>query len=228
MNTIQISIDGPAGAGKSTISKAAARALGFTYIDTGAMYRAVGLKAIRLGLDTKTDADKIASMMDDTDIDIRHADDGQHIILDGEDVTAQIRLPEVSIAASDASAVAAVRLKLVGLQRRLAEKDSVVMDGRDIGSFVLPDAQIKIYLTATVEDRAKRRYDELIEKGIAANYDEVKADIAYRDKNDASRKIAPLKVPDGAIVLDTTGNTLEQSIALMLGTIKERLRCFSE
>ncbi len=228
MKTVKISIDGPAGAGKSTISKIAASELGFIYIDTGAMYRAVGLKALRNGLDTKKNIIEIAGLMDDISIDIKHLGDGQHIFLDGEDVNDLIRTPQVSIAASDVSAIPQVRIKLVDLQRQLAKKDNVVMDGRDIGSYVLPDAEIKIYLTASVEDRAMRRYEELLLKGVEADYEKVKADIEYRDKNDSEREFAPLKVPDNAIVLDTTGNTLEQSIQLLIGTIKERLSCFSK
>lgn len=226
MKNIQIVIDGPAGAGKSTISKLIAKKFNFLYIDTGAMYRAVGLKALRNNFDTKSDTEKIIKMMDDIDISISHGDDGQHIYLDGEDVTSKIRTPEVSIAASDVSAIPEVRVKLASLQRKLAETDNIIMDGRDIGSYVLPDAQIKIFLTASIEDRARRRYEELIQNGMKVNYNDVKADIKYRDTNDSSRKVAPLKIPEGAIVIDTTGNTLEQSVRLLTDTIKERLSCF--
>ncbi|MDR0406141.1 MAG: (d)CMP kinase [Clostridiales bacterium] len=227
MKNIRIVIDGPAGAGKSTISKIAAKELGFVYIDTGAMYRAVGLKALRAGIDTKNNHAAVISLMDGVAIDIKHGGDGQLVYLDGEDVTAELRTPEVSIAASDVSAIPEVRLKLVALQRRLAEKDNIVMDGRDIGSYVLPDAEVKIFLTASVEDRAKRRHDELSEKGIQVSLDEVRSDMEYRDKNDSARDFAPLKIADGAMVIDTTGNSLEQSVDLLIGTIKERLRCFS-
>jgi cytidylate kinase len=226
LKNIQIVIDGPAGAGKSTISKLIAKKFNFLYIDTGAMYRAVGLKALRNNFDTKSDTEKIIKMMDDIDISISHGDDGQHIYLDGEDVTSKIRTPEVSIAASDVSAIPEVRVKLASLQRKLAETDNIIMDGRDIGSYVLPNAQIKIFLTASIEDRARRRYEELIQNGMKVNYNDVKADIKYRDTNDSSRKVAPLKIPEGAIVIDTTGNTLEQSVRLLTDTIKERLSCF--
>lgn len=226
MKNIQIVIDGPAGAGKSTISKLIAKKFNFLYIDTGAMYRAVGLKALRNNFDTKSDTEKIIKMMDDIDISISHGDDGQHIYLDGEDVTSKIRTPEVSIAASDVSAIPEVRVKLASLQRKLAETDNIIMDGRDIGSYVLPNAQIKIFLTASIEDRARRRYEELLQNGMKVNYNDVKADIKYRDTNDSSRKVAPLKIPEGAIVIDTTGNTLEQSVRLLTDTIKERLSCF--
>ena len=190
------------------------------------MYRAVGLKALRNNFDTKSDTEKIIKMMDDIDISISHGDDGQHIYLDGEDVTSKIRTPEVSIAASDVSAIPEVRVKLASLQRKLAETDNIIMDGRDIGSYVLPNAQIKIFLTASIDDRARRRYEELIQNGMKVNYNDVKADIKYRDTNDSSRKVAPLKIPEGAIVIDTTGNTLEQSVRLLTDTIKERLSCF--
>jgi len=223
MKNVTIAIDGPAGAGKSTISKIIANELGFIYIDTGAMYRAVGLKAIRNNLNTSKDIQEIIDMIKDISVEIKHGQHSQLIFLDGEDVTSQIRTPEVSIAASDVSAIPAVRIKLVDLQRKLAENDDVVMDGRDIGSNVLPNANIKIYLTATSDDRAKRRYDELIEKGTPCDFDTVKADMEYRDANDSNRAFAPLMVADGAIVVDTSGNSLEESIELLLITIKERL-----
>jgi cytidylate kinase len=227
MKNIQIVIDGPAGAGKSVISKTIAQNLGFIYIDTGAMYRAVGLKALKMNLNTKNDVSKIITLMDSVEIEIKHGEDGQHVFLDGEDVTSKIRTPEVSIAASDVSAIPQVRVKFAALQRKLAQKDNIIMDGRDIGSYVLPNAQIKIYLTASIEERAKRRYEELIQKGMNVNLEDVLTDIRYRDNNDSSRQFAPLKIPDGALVIDTTGNTLEQSVKLLTDTIKERLSCFS-
>lgn len=228
MTNIKIAVDGPAGAGKSTISKIVANDFGYIYVDTGSMYRAVGLAALRKNLDTKNDLSKIIELMDTIKIGIKQYDDGQHIFLDGEDVTSQIRTPQVSIAASDVSAVPEVRIKLVEHQRELARTENVLMDGRDIGTHVLPDAQIKIFLTASVDDRARRRFEELLEKGVSTTYEEVKTDIEYRDKNDSGRKISPLMPADDAIILDTTGNTLEQSINLLIETIKERLRCFSE
>lgn len=226
MKNIQIVIDGPAGAGKSTIAKKIASALGFIYIDTGAMYRAVGLKALLCGLDTKNDELSVERLMDDISIKIEHGADGQHILLDGKDVTPDIRTPKVSIAASNVSAFPTVRKKLAALQRTLAQKDNIIMDGRDIGSYVLPDARIKIFLTASVEERAKRRFNELLEKGENVLYADVLSDIAYRDKNDSERKLAPLKIPEDALVIDTTGNTLEQSIKLVTEAIRERMVCF--
>jgi len=223
MKNITIAIDGPAGAGKSTISKIIAKELGFIYIDTGAMYRAVGLKAVRENLNTSKDIAEIVDMIKDIIVEIKHGEHNQLIFLDGEDVTLQIRTPEVSIAASDVSAIPEVRIKLVDLQRKLAENDNVVMDGRDIGSNVLPNAMVKVFLTASTQERAKRRYDELIEKGTECDFDTVKSDIEYRDTNDSNRAFAPLKIADGAIVIDTSGNTLEESINLLLKTIKERL-----
>ncbi|NLB82508.1 MAG: (d)CMP kinase [Clostridiaceae bacterium] len=225
MDNIQIVIDGPAGAGKSTISKIVAEQLGFLYIDTGAMYRAVGLKALSLNYDTKNDSNLIAQLMDNIKIDLKHGDNGQQVFLDDKNVTAEIRTPEVSIAASDVSAIPAVRISLANIQRKLAKQNNIVMDGRDIGSYVLPNADIKIFLTASLEDRAKRRYNELLKKGKDVSFENVLSDMNYRDTNDSNRELAPLVVPDGAIVIDTTGNTLEQSIKLLSDTIKERLNC---
>lgn len=223
MNTTKIAIDGPAGAGKSTMAKAIARNLGYIYIDTGAMYRAVALKAIRSNIDTK-DEQQICSLLEGLNITIRHDKDGQVVIMNGEDVTHLIRTPQVSIGASDVAAIPEVRMKLVQLQRKLAEENNVVMDGRDIGSYVLPDANVKIFLTASVEDRAKRRYEEMLARGSECSYEEVKKDIEYRDKNDSSRAFAPLKVAEDAVVIDTTGNEIEQSIHIILNVIKEKLR----
>lgn len=224
MQTTKIAIDGPAGAGKSTIAKIAAKELDFIYIDTGAMYRAVALKAIRNNIDTKNDIEGVAAVLKDINIDIQHDTQGQIIFLDGEDVSSSIRTPDVSIGASNVSAIREVRLKLVDLQRKLAENHNVIMDGRDIGTYVLPNADVKIFLTASVDDRARRRYDELILKGCECQYEDVKKDIEYRDMNDSSRAFAPLKPADDAIILDTTGNELEQSVELVLSVIKERLK----
>lgn len=208
---MKIAIDGPAGAGKSTISKAAAKKLGFIYIDTGAMYRAVGLAAVRQGIDT-TDTEGVTSILDDIEISISYDESGQQIFLNDENVSADIRLPEISVAASNVAVIPAVRLKLVELQRELASHNDVLMDGRDIGTYVLPDAEVKIFLTASVEERAMRRYRELAEKGIQADFDEVKADMEYRDKNDSEREFAPLKPAEDSIILDNTDLSLEQSV----------------
>ena len=208
---MKIAIDGPAGAGKSTISKGAAKRLGFVYIDTGAMYRAIGLAAVRRGIDT-ADAEGVKSILGDVDVEIRHNENGQLIFLNGEDVSADIRLPEISVAASNVAVIPEVRLKLVELQRKLAADTDVIMDGRDIGTYVLPDAELKIYLTASVEERANRRCRELKEKGVETDFEAVKADIEYRDKNDSGREFAPLKPADDSVYMDNTDMTLEESI----------------
>lgn len=220
---MQIAIDGPSGAGKSTIAKTLAKKLNFIYIDTGAMYRSVGLFALRKGIDIKNEPDKVASSLDEINLTIRYEDGVQHIFLNGEDVSDKIRTPEVSIAASDVAVLPAVRLKLVELQRQLAAKSDVIMDGRDVGTYILPDAEIKIFLTATVEDRARRRFEELQQKGDSSTFEEVLEDMKWRDKNDSSREFAPLKAADDAILVDTTGNTLEQSVQLMSDMICSKI-----
>ena len=212
---MRIAIDGPSGAGKSTIAKTLAKKLNFIYIDTGAMYRSVGLFAIRKGIDTQNEQEKVCEILDEINLTIRYEEGVQHIFLNGEDVSDKIRTPEVSIAASAVAVIPAVRLKLVELQRQLAAKSDVIMDGRDVGTYILPDAEIKIFLTATVEDRARRRFEELTDKGTAVTFEEVLEDMKWRDKNDSSREFAPLKAADDAILVDTTGNTLEQSVTLM-------------
>ena len=221
---MQIAIDGPSGAGKSTIAKALAKKLNFIYIDTGAMYRAVGLFALRKGIDIKNKHEEVAEVLDEINLSIRYVDGTQHIILNGEDVSDKIRTPEVSIAASNVAVIPAVRLKLVELQRILAAKNNVIMDGRDVGTYILPDAEVKIFLTATVEDRALRRFEELKAKGDSSTYEEVLEDMKYRDKNDSSREFAPLKAADDAVVVDTTGNTLEQSVNLMSEMVSSRIK----
>jgi len=218
----KVAIDGPAGAGKSTISKKAAAAFGFVYIDTGAMYRTVGLKAVREGVST-TDEEGVKALLDKINIDIRHDGVEQHIFLDGEDVSDLIRTPEISIAASNVSKIPAVRLALVDMQRSLAKNHDVVMDGRDISSFVLPDAEIKIFLTASVDARAKRRYDELCQKGEKVTFEEVRDDMVFRDNNDSTREFAPLKIVDGAKVIDTSELTLEESIEAVIDYIRKSL-----
>ncbi|MDO4562825.1 MAG: (d)CMP kinase [Clostridia bacterium] len=221
--TVQIAIDGPAGAGKSTISKLLAKELGYVYIDTGAMYRAVGLKVLRCGYSSK-DAEAAEQVLKTLDIDIRPSAGAQKVFLDGEDVSELIRTPEVSIAASDVSAIPAVRLAMVELQRNLAASRNVIMDGRDIGTYVLPNADIKIFLTASPEDRALRRYRELIEKNVKADYDEVLNDMLYRDKNDSTRAMAPLCAAPDADIIDTTGNALEKSVEILREHIETRLK----
>lgn len=211
MRNIRIAIDGPAGAGKSTIAKMISRKLGIIYLDTGAMYRAVALKAIREGIDTKNRED-LAKMVQDIAIEIKYDGNEQFIYLDGEDVSNKIRTPEVSVGASNVATIPEVRLKMVELQREIAKSSSVVMDGRDIGTYVLPDADLKIFLTASVEERAKRRYMEQIEKGMRnISLEEVKKDIEYRDLNDAKREFAPLAKAEDAIEIDTTNMTAQEA-----------------
>lgn len=219
----KIAIDGPAGAGKSSISKKVAKALGYIYIDTGAMYRTVGLKAVRCGIDTK-DSEGVASILPTLDIDIRHEGVEQHIFLDGENVSDQIRTPEISMAASNVSAIPAVREALVDLQRKLAENHDVVMDGRDIGNFVLPDAEVKIFLTASVDARAERRYKELLEKGETVDFEAVREDMIIRDKQDSTRAVSPLVVADGATVIDTSDLNFEESVDAVINHIRSNIR----
>ncbi len=222
MSTFKVAIDGPAGAGKSTIAKAAAANMHLVYIDTGAMFRAIGLGCIRAGLNPNSDVEEIIEMLPSMNIDISHGENGQEIFLNGENVSSEIRMPQVSVAASDVSKIPEVRQKLLTLQRSIAEKTDVIMDGRDIGTVVLPDAKLKIFLTASVEERATRRYKELVEKGVECNFDEVKADMEYRDKNDSQREIAPLKPAEDSVIVDTTGKTLQESVDMIMELIKER------
>lgn len=220
MKKISIAIDGPAGAGKSTIAKMVSKTLEITYLDTGAMYRAVALKAIKDGVNTK-DADKLAELVNHIDINILYNGTEQQVLLDGKDVSREIRTPEISIGASNVAVVPEVRLKMVELQREIAEETSVVMDGRDIGTYVLPDATLKIFLTASVDERAERRYKEQLEKGITdISLEEVKKDIEYRDKNDSSRAFAPLSKAKDAVELDTTSLTIEQVAEKILSLVR--------
>ena len=203
-----IAIDGPAGAGKSTIAKKVSTELGFIYLDTGAMYRAVALKAIESGIDTKS-KEGIIRIIDNINIAITHDDNTQKIFLDGRDVSEDIRTGEVSAGAANVAAIKEVRLKMVELQRKIAGEKDVVMDGRDIGSYVLPQANLKIFLTADINERAKRRYEELVLKGQQVNLDEVREDMRNRDDNDMSRAFAPLKKVPDAVEIDSTAMTIE-------------------
>ncbi len=217
-----IAIDGPAGAGKSTIAKLLAQELGFIYVDTGALYRAIGLYVTRQGVDPKNAA-AVEPLLGDIALELRYVDGDQRVMLCGEDVSDAIRLPAMSMAASDVSAIPAVRAFLLDRQKEIACHNHVVMDGRDIGTVILPDAQIKIFLTATAEDRAERRRNQLLKKGIEADYDEILRDVKERDYNDSHRAIAPLKQASDAFLIDTTGNTLEKTTNLILQFVKERL-----
>lgn len=219
---ISIALDGPAGAGKSTVAKGVAKELGFIYVDTGALYRTVGLKFLREGYDTTLDCD-IEAILKTIEVDIKFIDGAQHVFLNGEDVSDEIRTPDASMMASAVSAKPPVRAFLLEMQRKLARENNVLMDGRDIGTVVLPNATLKFFVTATAEERANRRYKELLEKGMNVNYDDIYKDIETRDYNDSHREIAPLKPAEDSIMFDTTGNTLEQSVEQLLKMIKERI-----
>lgn len=223
MKFTNIAIDGPSGAGKSTLARLISERLGYLYIDTGAMYRAAALKMINLGIDIKNDTASVVKAISDTDIRLSHIGGSQHIFLDGKDVTDFIRTGEVSMGASAVAAIKQVRLKLVELQRKIAENNNCIMDGRDIGTFVLPNADIKIFLTASAEKRAQRRYAELLEKGADVSYDEVLADMIKRDKNDSERSFAPLKEAPDSIRVDTSDVDLDGSVKLIEDIILSRL-----
>lgn len=219
---ISIAIDGPSGAGKSTISRKAAEIFGFIYVDTGAIYRTIGLasKIRGISLDDKA---AVMEMLTKLNIELKYNEAGeQHMYLDGKDVSRDIRLPEVSMLASKVSAIPEVRTFLVDMQRDMAKKYDVIMDGRDIGTVILPDADLKIFLTADVNDRAQRRYEELRTKGMLKPFDEVLAEMKQRDEQDTLRAAAPLKAAEDAVMLDTSGNTLEQSIAEVCRLIADR------
>ena len=217
-----IAIDGPAGAGKSTVAKALARELGAMYLDTGAMYRAFGLAMLRAGVDVNS-MSAVAARADDVDITVEYVDGVQHISLAGEDVTTAIREPAVSGAASSVSAVPEVRARMVALQRRIAEGHSVVMDGRDIGTVVLPDAQVKIYLTAGVEVRAMRRYKEYLEKGEPADLAAIEEQIRERDWRDMHRDISPLRKADDAVEVDSSDLNIEETLEKILAIVEEKI-----
>lgn len=214
MKHYAIAIDGPSGAGKSTLARILATQLQYIYVDTGAMYRAIGLHVLREEIDPKQES-AVTAVLDGLQIHLGYVDGEQHVWLNGEDVSGFIRTPEVSMAASAVSAHPAVRAFLLSLQRKIAAENSVIMDGRDIGTVVLPNADLKIFLSASVEDRAQRRYEELLQKGQSVSYEDVLRDMQARDTADATRAAAPLRPAEDAVQVDTTGNTLEQSIALL-------------
>lgn len=221
--SIAIAIDGPAGAGKSSLSKEVAKELSFIYVDTGALYRTIGLAASRKGL-KKEDKAEIISMLNDIDVKLSFNDEGtQIVLLNGEDVSSFIRTPEASMFASAVSAIPEVRAFLLDLQRNMAKSDNVIMDGRDIGTVVLPDAKIKIFLTASPKKRAMRRHKENIEKGIDSTYEEVLKDVNQRDYQDSHREIAPLKPAEDSVLVDTSDYDFEGSKELLLKVIKERM-----
>lgn len=216
-----IAIDGPAGAGKSSIAKALSKRLGYIYIDTGAMYRAVALFFVENNVSDGTDS-RIESLLEKLEISIKYEDGAQKVILNGEDVTGKLRLEEIGKLASKFSAIGSVREKLVALQRKLAQKENVVMDGRDIGTVVLPNADLKIYLSASSKVRAERRYLELLEKGHTdLDINEIEDEIIKRDEADMNREISPLKQADDAYYLDSSDMTLEEVVSKILSMVKE-------
>ena len=220
---INIAVDGPAGAGKSSVAKAVAKKYGYIYVDTGAMYRALAYKAITGGVSIG-DTDKIEEMLNCTKLHIEYSDLGQRIFLDEKDVSDFIRTPEVSMGASDISAIPYVRTWLLQIQKDIAKKSNCIMDGRDIGTTILPDADIKIFLTASVEERATRRFKEFEAKGQNISYEDVINDVKTRDYNDSHRKVSPLKKADDAIEVDTTGYNEEQSVKLVCDIIDNYLK----
>ena len=218
---MNIAIDGPAGAGKSTIAKLLAAKLGILYLDTGAMYRVVGLKALNTDVEI-SDATAVEKMLANTEIDVRQENGVQRVYLDGKDVSTDIRENKVSKAASDISAVPCVRYKMVELQREIASKCDTVLDGRDIGTYVLPNAEHKIFLTASAEERAKRRYAELKAKGSDLSLEQIRDDIVKRDYNDSHRALAPLKKADDATEVDTTSMTIDEVVEKICAVIGEK------
>ncbi len=218
-----IAVDGPSGAGKSSLAKRVSQAFGFIYVDTGAIYRTVGLEAVRRAVDRRDEA-AVAAVLPELHIEMRYNEAGeQRMYLNGEDVSEVIRAPEISIAASDVSALPAVRAFLLEMQRKLARENNVIMDGRDIGTVVLPDAELKIYLTASAEARANRRMLEFRGKGVDSSFDDVLRDIIYRDEQDTNRAVAPLRKADDAVLMDTSDIDFEQSYELMCKIINEHL-----
>lgn len=221
MSFVSVAIDGPAGAGKSTMARMVANELGYLYVDTGAIYRTVGLYAKRMEVDAHSEA-AVVPLLDGLQIDLQVEADGiQHMYLNGEDVTAQIREPDISLYASAVSALAPVRAFLLEMQRNLARTRNVVMDGRDIGTVVLPNATVKIFLTADPKVRAQRRWKELQARGNTDSYEQVLQEVIQRDYNDTNRAIAPLRQAEDALLVDTSDLSLEESITLLLKTVKE-------
>ena len=221
--SVAIALDGPAGAGKSSIAKRAAKALDFIYVDTGALYRTIGLAATRKGVEPKPSAE-VEKLLSEITVDLTFNDKGEQIVLlDGEDVSGLIRTPEASMMASKISAVPSVRAYLLDLQRNMAKSHNVIMDGRDIGTVVLPDAKVKIFLTASPEARAQRRYKELCEKGMDVKYEDILNDVITRDYNDSHRETAPLKPAESCVTVDTTELDFEQSVEKIISVIKENI-----
>ena len=218
---LNIALDGPAGAGKSSIAKAVAKQLNILYLDTGAMYRAVGVACMRRGVSREDEA-AVTATCADVKIGVRHGANGQETLLDGEDVSEAIRTPDASMAASKVATYGGVRRMMVALQQQLAAENDVIMDGRDIGTRVLPDAKVKVFLTATPEERAMRRFRDLQEKHLPDTYEQVLADIIRRDEQDMNREVDPLRQAEDAVLLDTTHLTEEESIAALIAIVEEK------
>ena len=220
---INIAIDGPGGAGKSTVARAVAKQLGFIYVDTGAIYRAIGLKFVRTGMPFTNE--NIISVLPGTELSLTHIDGEQHIIIDGEDVSSLIRTQEISSAASKVSAIPEVRAFLLDLQRDIARKNNVIMDGRDVGTVILPNAEVKIFLTANVEVRARRRHKELMAKGLETpdTFERVLKEVSERDKADSERATAPLKPAEDAVLVDTSDMDFEQSVQTVINIIRRKV-----
>lgn len=218
-----VAIDGPAGAGKSTIARAVSDRTGFTYIDTGAMYRAVALHALRAGLDVERDEEAIAELARRLRFEFRSVDGGSHLFVDGEDVEAAVRTPRVGRLSSPVSAIPAVREHLVAAQRRMAQRQAVVMEGRDIGTVVFPDARLKVFLTASAEERARRRYEQLTGRGEEVSFEEVLADQRERDRRDSTREVAPLRRAEDAVEIVSDDMTVEEAVDAVMALVHERL-----
>ena len=219
---INVAIDGPSGAGKSSVAKAVAKRKGYIYVDTGALYRSIGLFVFRAGID-KSDKKAVISCLDKIDIKLEYRDGTQIVLLNGEDVSTDIRLPEISMYASSVSAIPEVRTFLLELQRKMARENDVIMDGRDIGTVILPDATVKIFMFASSEGRAQRRYKELIEKGVETTLEEVLSDMKKRDEDDANRDVAPCVPAEDAIMLDNTKTNLEETIDIVCKIIEDTI-----
>ena len=222
MKNFDVAIDGPSGAGKSSLARRCAAELGFLYVDTGAIYRTVGMAALRRGVDCKNEQ-AVAAILPELEIGMGYENGEQKMFLNGEDVSREIRMPEISMCASDVSAHAVVRDFLMEMQRKLARENMVIMDGRDIGTVVLPDAKLKIYLTASAEARAERRMKELLAKGVETDFDEVLQDIIRRDEQDMNREVAPLRQAEDAVLVDTTHIGFDESFALLCAIIRKRM-----
>ena len=222
MSVINVAMDGPVGAGKSSVAREAAKRLGFIYVDTGALYRSCGLYCCRNDIDIIPENDSLIGgiLNEKVTLEIKLQDGVQHVILNGEDVSEEIRLPEISMAASAVSALPSVRRYLLDTQRKVAAENNVIMDGRDIGTVILPKAQVKIFITAKAEIRAKRRYDELAAKGVETTFEEVLSDLNKRDYNDSHRKEAPLKQAEDAVLLDTSELSFEEAVESVIKLVK--------